>query len=97
MTAVENVLALLKTWPAWKRITEAPREIDALRKRIELLEQAIATRAPGPDECPRCHSLTWRLLREEPDPVFGHMGARQKVWGCSSCSHQSIDSSDPGR
>jgi uncharacterized protein with PIN domain len=91
MGILEDVIRALERIPAWKRLNQLPDEVAALRARVELLERAGTQRTPQADECPRCHSLTWRLLREEPEPEpWGSMGARQTVWACSTCSHESI-------
>lgn len=87
MSALDSILKLLETWPAWKRLTGAPAEIDALRKRVELLEVALRTRAAGRDECPKCHALTWTIQGNRPDDDFGSMGVSYDQWRCSSCHY----------
>lgn len=85
MSTLNSLLDLLNKWPAWKRITSAPDEIDALRKRIELLEASMHSRAPSRDECPSCHALGWRLIGNRKDADFGDMGVSYDQWRCSSC------------
>lgn len=87
MSTLDTVLGLLGKWPAWKRITAAPDEIDALRKRVELLESALQTRSPSKNECPKCHSLNWRITGNRKDKHFGDMGVSYDQWQCSSCNY----------
>jgi hypothetical protein len=88
---IKDVLELLKALPEWNRLLKLPAEVEALRNRVVLLERALAARAPGQDECPKCHSLTYRLDREEPEPPpFGSMGARQQVFMCANCRFESV-------
>lgn len=87
MSTLDSILSILSKWPAWQRIVTTPDEVAALRKRVELLEASLRTRAAGEDECPRCHALGWRLVRTEADPTFGQLGVQRRVYACSSCSH----------
>lgn len=87
MSALSSLLELLNKWPAWKRITEAPAEIDALRRRVELLEASLRQASPKPDECPRCHALQWRLMGNRKDADFGDMGVSYDTWRCGSCGY----------
>lgn len=87
MSTLDTVLGLLGKWPAWKRITAAPDEIEALRQRVEILEAALRTRTPQADECPKCHSLTWRITGNRPDADFGAMGVSYDRWACSHCGY----------
>lgn len=88
---VKDILELLKAVPEWNQLLKLPAEVRALRERVELLERSLASRAPGRDECERCHSLTFGLVREEPEPgPFGRIGARQRVYRCASCGFESI-------
>lgn len=86
MSTLDNLLGLLKTWPAWKRITGAPDEIDALRKRVERLEAAQRTAVPARDQCPKCGALTWRITGNRPDAHFGDMGVSYDRWACGTCA-----------
>lgn len=81
-------MGLLDKWPAWRRIKDAPAEIDALRKRMELLEAALQQRAKAEDECPRCRALTWRLVGNRKDKHFGEMGVSYDQWRCSACNFE---------
>ena len=68
-----------------------PGEVEALRKRVEMLEAERTQRAPLADECPKCRSLTYRLDLEEPEPPpFGKHGGRQRVYRCSNCQFESV-------
>lgn len=87
MSTLDTVLGLLGKWPAWKRITAAPDEIDALRKRVEMLEALLQTRPPLQHECPKCHALNWRIIGNRPDAHFGNMGVSYDKWQCGSCNY----------
>ena len=89
---IKDVLELLKAVPEWNRLMKLPAEVEALRKRVEMLEASSTQRTPLADECPKCRSLTYRLDREEPEPgPFGALGARQRVYRCSGCQFESIE------
>lgn len=85
---MDSLLDSLNKWLAWRRITSAPDEIEALRKRVALLEAAMQQRTAGTDECPRCHALQWRLHSNRKDSNFGDMGLSYDLWRCSSCAFQ---------
>jgi predicted RNA-binding Zn-ribbon protein involved in translation (DUF1610 family) len=89
---IKDILELLKALPEWNRLTKLPAEVEALRRRVEMLEASRNQRTPLADECPKCRSLTYRLDREEPEPSpFGNMGARQRVYRCNNCGFESVE------
>ncbi len=89
MISVSDFLKLLEKAPVWARISKLPDELDALRRRIELLEQSIA-RTPKADECPKCHGLAYGLDRSEPDPTFGDAGIQRHYYRCKSCGYETF-------
>ncbi|WP_175033545.1 hypothetical protein [Burkholderia lata] len=73
--------------PIYKQMVSLRSEVEALRKRVELLEQSGAS-APKRDECPKCHGLTFGLDRTAPDPTFGDMGVERDYYRCQSCGYE---------
>lgn len=60
----------------------AIKEIDLLRKRIESLEKALASKLPT---CPYCGANGWRLVSSIPDPMMGVVGVRLIDLRCDAC------------
>ena len=88
---IKDILELLGKLPEWNRLLKLPAEVEALRSRVQMLEASLTKRVPLADECLKCHSLTYRLDREEPEPPpFGDMGARQRVYRCATCGFESV-------
>lgn len=87
MFSISDLTKLLEQIPAWKRLISMPAEIEALRRRVELLEKS-AGRTPGADECPKCHGLSYGLAESIPDPMFGAMGVQRHLYRCKSCGYE---------
>ncbi len=84
MVGVGDIIELLKGWPRFKRIEEAPERIDALERRVAELESQLQ-RAPG-EACPKCGALEFRIDRTERDPgPLGQLGTRIQYLKCNSC------------
>lgn len=83
MATLDNILALLNKWPAWKRITESPDRLDQLESRVEQLERKLR-REPG-EACPRCGERAVRVKEAKRDALFGDLGARKHVVECEEC------------
>lgn len=83
MAILSEILALLDKWPEWKRVREAPARLDALEKRMALLEQKAPVTAGRP--CPACGQPAMRRTGVKPDPMFGDMGVKLETWTCASC------------
>ncbi|MDN7871292.1 hypothetical protein QZM26_17940 [Burkholderia multivorans] len=81
-----DLLKLLEQLPVWKQVVGMSKEIEALRKRVELLEQS-QQQIPQADQCPKCRGLAYRLDRTEADPMFGRLGVQRRVYVCGSCGH----------
>lgn len=86
MFSLSDLVKLLEQIPAWKQLRAMPAELEALRRRVELLEES-ASRAAGADECPKCHGLTYGLEKSVDDPVFGRLGVQRHHYRCASCGH----------
>ena len=84
MFALKDILELLDRWPRWKKIQEAPEQIETLGKRIAELENRLA-RCPG-QGCPSCGELSYRTISSNPHPTFGHMGAVVRTMKCEKCA-----------
>jgi C4-type Zn-finger protein len=88
MFSISDLVKLLEQIPVWKKLNAMPAEIEALRRRVEMLE-ASGRRTPGADECPKCHGLAYSLDRSEDDPMFGRMGVQRHYYSCKSCGYES--------
>lgn len=89
MITISDLLKLLDNLPIWKRVKGLPGEVEALRRRIELLEDSIA-RTPQADKCPKCHGLAYGLDRSEPDPTFGDSRTLRHYYRCKSCGYETF-------
>lgn len=87
MFSLSDLVKLLEQVPVWKKMAAMPNEIEALKRRIELLERS-ANRVPQGDECPRCHGLSFGLDRTEPDPTFRALGVQRHYYRCGSCGYE---------
>lgn len=85
MSLLSELNTLLEKIPLWKRLQTMPKELDELRKRVEMLESSMQPK--GHDSCPRCHNNTFALVRTEEDPQFGDLGVQRRVYECTSCKH----------
>ncbi|MGS1060560.1 hypothetical protein [Burkholderia glumae] len=81
-----DLLKLLEQLPVWKQMVGMSKEIEALRKRVELLEQS-QQQIPKADQCPKCNGLAFKLDRTIPHPTFGMMGKQLRVYVCGTCGH----------
>ncbi len=87
MGMIEDVMKALDRIPGWKRISDAPRQIDALEQRVAALEARL-TPAAG-DQCPRCREMAFRLIETVPaDPPWNTLGVRVDVLRCSACRYE---------
>ena len=95
MGILEDVIKALERIPAWKRLNALPAEITTLQQRVAALEAKL-TPAAG-DRCPSCGAMTFKLMSSGPAPEpWGHMGARQDNYACSSCTYTDERQRDPG-
>lgn len=85
-----DLLKLLEQLPVWKQVIGMSKEIDALKKRVEMLEQSQQS-TPKADQCPKCRGLSYRLDRTELDPTFGELGVQRRVYLCASCRHTEFE------
>lgn len=87
MGMLEDVMRALERIPGWKRIAEAPAQVEALERRVAALEARLAP-AKG-DQCPRCRAMAFQLIETVPaDPPWDKMGVRVDVLRCSSCNYE---------
>ncbi|WP_454731863.1 MULTISPECIES: hypothetical protein [Cupriavidus] len=85
--SVGDLVKLLEQLPVWKQVVGLVREVDALKKRVEMLERSAA-QAPKRDECPKCHGLSFGLDRTEADPMFGDVGVQRDYYKCGACGYE---------
>jgi hypothetical protein len=87
MGILEDVMKALERIPVWKRVTALPDEVEALKRRVAVLEARLAP-ATG-DVCPRCREVAFQLIETFADPgPFGKTGRRLHLYRCSSCQYQ---------
>ncbi|RKT98982.1 hypothetical protein C7H84_33945 [Burkholderia sp. Nafp2/4-1b] len=86
LSSPSDLRPVLEQLPEWKQILEIVKEIDTLKQRIDILEQALQ-RAPQANQCPRCRELSYRLRKTEPDPTFATSGMQRRVYQCGACDY----------
>lgn len=91
MSTVSELMGLLEKIPQWKRLMELPSRLDALEKRIALLEKRFAG---GAEVCPRCSETDFRLISSRPHPVFGEMGTKERLYRCGQCGFEETKTVD---
>jgi hypothetical protein len=84
MFALKDVLELLDRWPSWKRIQEAPEQIEGLKTRIAELEKRLA-RCPG-EGCPSCGESSYRTVLSRPHEKMGRLGVIVRTMKCEKCA-----------
>lgn len=80
MSAINELLAVLDRWDAWKRIKEAPSRIDDLEKRLLILEEKLGNNRTE-NLCAACGKYEMRPYGEEKKL----QGRLADVWRCNSC------------
>jgi len=83
MFSLKDILELLDRWPVWKQIQEAPKNIEALEKRVADLESRLA-RCPG-EACPRCGELSFRVVSSGTSPTFADLDIIVRKMKCEKC------------
>lgn len=84
MSLMSDIVQALEGVDLWKRLKSAPGEIEALKERIDDLEERIEELA-GRERCEYCRKRTLELQSMGPHPTFGDMGARLAKYVCSAC------------
>lgn len=74
MVNLDTILKLLDRWPAWKRLTDLPGQVEALERRIAALEGQLAEKPESPFVEAR-----GALFKRNPDGSF------QKAVYCPRC------------
>lgn len=74
MVNLDTILKLLDRWPAWKRLTDLPGQVEALERRIAALEGQLAEKPESPFVEAR-----GALFKRNPDGSF------QKAVYCPNC------------
>ena len=88
MGILQDVITALDQIPLWKKLKNAPEQIQALEKRVAELEKRLEN--PG-DACPRCGKLAFRVVSERPhnDPDLGSLGLTVRNMKCQECGFES--------
>ncbi|MEX3614345.1 MAG: hypothetical protein VB141_11460 [Burkholderia gladioli] len=74
-----DLLKLLEQLPVWKQVVGMSKEIEALRKRVELLEQS-QRQVPQADQCPKCNGLAFKIGKTIPHPVTSSFNPIELVY-----------------
>lgn len=82
-----DLAKLMEQLPIYKQMISLKGEVEALRKRVELLEQS-ASATPKADQCPKCRGLSFGLDRTVADPTFGDLGVQRDYYRCQSCGYE---------
>lgn len=89
MGILEDVMKALERVPVWKRLNALPAEVDALRKRVDVLEARLAP-SKG-DACPKCREMRFELIETRPEPEpWGSMGAQETLYRCGACQYERV-------
>lgn len=86
MGFIEDIFKALDRIPIWDRLQKVPAEVDALAKRISILEGQLEGKWPA-DVCKYCGERTVRL-HSTMGPIEG--GKMRQSWRCSACNKTEI-------
>lgn len=81
MAALDNVLSILDKFPLWRRMKDAPDNLDALEKRVTGLEEKLGDTWPA-DVCRFCGKRAVRLHESRP---ANDRGVVRESWRCQEC------------
>ena len=80
MLGLKDLLAVLERWDTWKRMRETPDRLDAMERRVAVIEEKLDGPWP-PDICKVCGERALRLMRS----VAKTTGNTVQYWGCERC------------
>jgi hypothetical protein len=93
---LKDLVAMLETWPVWKRVKATPDRVDALETRIARLEAAITAKpADQRPACPSCGDGRMVFKGAKKDPTFGVLGGRQVTRACDACGFEDTQLENP--
>ncbi len=67
-----------------EKISELRKDVLELEKENVRLREELETYTKG-EPCPKCKKSTWQLESSHPHPIFGNMGASERISKCSEC------------
>lgn len=79
---LDDILKLLDRWGEWKKMREAPVLVDALEKRVAVLEEKLGGKWPA-DVCQFCGE---RALRQTFVGGPNDKGNMFHEWTCQACN-----------
>lgn len=78
----------------WQALSQLPKRVEALEKRIETLETALASPKRSGPICPICNS-PMKVAKVTDDPTFGRFGVKRHFLECTECDHKDTLQVDP--
>lgn len=92
MTLISDIMNALDRVPIWKALKALPDRVAGIEKRLAVLEARPKTpEAPG---CALC-GAAMKVVKVEPDPMFGVHGVQRHTLACSGCDHRETRQHDP--
>lgn len=85
MGLLEDIMLALERIPVWKRVKALPDEVEALKARINSIEQRMA--GGSGHLCPKCSSPQFKLESSNPNRQFGRVGILDDSFKCAECGH----------
>jgi hypothetical protein len=82
MGMVDDILKAFDRIPVWKRLQEAPSEVDELKSRVAALEEKLGNKWP-PDICRLCGARAARLGYSS----VNDKGIIVEWWDCEECTN----------
>lgn len=90
---LNDVVKFLERWDVWKAVAKSPARIDALEKRVAILEAMFA--APPGKPCPKCRKPAFVVEKSVPSRgPFGPLGHLDRTYVCP-CGYSEVRTEDP--
>jgi len=87
----KEILAALRNWPLWKRMTDTPNRLDALERRLAALEQGSSRIEEeitiGGKSCPSCGAADFEISETDSGDEFALSGTRKVTRTCRVCGY----------
>jgi predicted RNA-binding Zn-ribbon protein involved in translation (DUF1610 family) len=80
----KNILADLSLELADTKLKMA----DLISENASLKEKLDSVTSSTGELCPKCNNRTFEIISTKPHPTFGDMGAKERIYKCSSCNFE---------